>query len=163
HEGEEHGTPPTAPPSSRHTLVASSDRYELVVKSKPLSTGEPGKLELYLSDFTTNAPIAAASIQLSLRAQPAGQEVWRAGALPAEMPGAYAAEFTPGEGGVFNLIVSVAASGAEDELALAGLEVGAGRAALHTNISRSRPLFWTIIPALVVAAFAGWRLRVGRR
>ena len=57
----------TAAVSSRHVLIATSDRYELVLKNDALRPGMKTDLEVYLSEFQTNAPIAEAAITLSLR------------------------------------------------------------------------------------------------
>ena len=75
--GEEHA--PAAPPpavAARHTLSAVSDEFELVSKNDPLEPGKPGRIDLYLSDFETNAPVSGATVTLQLRSQATGELAW---------------------------------------------------------------------------------------
>ena len=48
---------------SRHTLVASSERFELVIANDAIPPGAIAPLDVYVSDFETNAPVAGAVIE----------------------------------------------------------------------------------------------------
>ena len=54
--------------STRRVLTAVSDRYEVLLKYDALRPGTKTDLDLYVSDFPTNAPVGGAAITLSLRA-----------------------------------------------------------------------------------------------
>lgn len=48
-----------------------SDKYELLLKYKPLKIGEPSELIFFLSDYTTNQPIDKAEIKVTCNENPA--------------------------------------------------------------------------------------------
>ena len=110
----------------RQVLTAGSDRYELVLKSDALAPGTKTDLDLYLSDFQTNAPVAGAAITLSLRA--VSRELWSGAARPAnKRPGVYTAAFqAPADTGSFIVLATVQRGGDQDRFALSGLKVTTG-------------------------------------
>lgn len=166
HEGEVHGAPtPTAPAAAaRHTMPASSSNFELVVKNGPLQSGESAKLDVYLSDFETNAPIPGASVRLNVRARNGGREIWSGEAGPTTVAGVYAATFTPSDTGAVNVIASVRAGGREDEFVLAGLEIEApGRAVPALARMRWSLPLWIGIGAVLLAGVLVVALRLRRR
>jgi hypothetical protein len=110
----------------RHALSATGERFEVVVKNDPIAPGATAPLDVFVSDFETNAPVAGAEIALTAR--DAGAEVWSgvAAAVDAARPGVYRASFqAPGRTVELNLLVTVRAAGVEEKFALEGLEVGA--------------------------------------
>ena len=109
--------------SSRRVLTAASDRYELLLKYDALQPGAKTDLDLYVSDFATNAPIAGAAIALSLR--DGSRELWSGIARPAEKrPGVYTVPFqAPPDTGTFNMLVTVQRLADLDRFALSGLKV----------------------------------------
>lgn len=147
-----------------HTLDVTSERFELVAKNDPLAPGTPARLDLYLADFETNAPLSGASLRLSIRAKETGQEIWGGVAEADAAPGIYRATFTPREAGLYNVIVAIDAAGVRDEFVLSGLEVGA--VAAPVGVAGKRPLWpWLIgggilLPLLV--AVIRRRLRAAR-
>jgi hypothetical protein len=125
HEGEGHAIPAPSAPSvaTLHTMTAASEQFELVVKHLPLAPRKPATLDVYLSDFDSNAPVTGATLQLSLRARRGGSELWSGVAVPSDAAGIYHASLAPADTGTFNLLVSVAAGERQDQFALAGVEV----------------------------------------
>jgi hypothetical protein len=132
-----------APVPSRQVLSAFSDQYELVLKSDALRPGmKPplSNLDLYLSDYQTNAPIGNASIDLSLRS--ATRELWSGAAEPVDhRPGVYMVALqAPPDTGSFTVLVTVRRLDREDKFALSALRVSTGepgttgsRGVLHTG------------------------------
>ena len=159
HEGHDEAPAPTGAPSARHALTAVSDRYEVVLKNDPLVPGKAATLDLYLSDFTSNAPIAGAQISLGVRS--GARELWKGDATATGRPGVYAVQFAaPVDTGTFNVLVTVRAAGREDRFALAGLDV---ELAEHTSARGRRASFpwpWVIAGILaLVVAFQAWLSR----
>lgn len=106
----------------RHVLTAVSDRYEVVLKNDPLRPGLKTALDLYLSDFQTNAPISSAAVSLSLRSD--GRELWSGSAAPTRRAGVFTVPFqAPADTGSFTVLVTVTDVRGEDRFALSGLEV----------------------------------------
>jgi len=72
HEGEEHGDAKKATVKSAtyFSSEAASDKYELLFKYQPLQPGKAAVLNLYASDFYTNAPIDSARIQITVGGNP---------------------------------------------------------------------------------------------
>ena len=149
----------------RQVLTAASDRYELVLKSDALAPGTKTDLDLYLSDYQTNAPVAGAAITLSLRA--GSREVWSGAAQPAnKRPGVYMAALqAPADTGTFIMLATVEQSGNQDRFALSGLRVSTGEPAGRVPSRRSLPWLWILgVSALVLTVLvvlSRRRVRVG--
>lgn len=65
HGGEDHGDAKPKGHVAGNTYFSSeanSDKYELFLKYKPLKSGDPAIMQLFVSDFNTNKPISKASI-----------------------------------------------------------------------------------------------------
>ena len=108
--------------ASRHVLMALSDRYEVVLKNDPLRPGLKTSLDLYLSDFQTNAPVTGAVVSLSLRSD--ARELWNGSATATQRPGAYTAPFqAPADTGSFTVLLNISGAGGEARFALPGLDV----------------------------------------
>lgn len=159
HEGHDEAPAPTGAPSARHALTAVSERYEVVLKNDPLVPGKAATLDLYLSDFTTNAPIAGAQISLGVRS--GARELWKGDAAATRQPGVYAVQFVaPADTGTFNVLVTVRATGQEDRFALVGLDVGPAEHASTRGRRASFPWSWVIAGILaLVVAIQFWKLR----
>ncbi len=107
--------------SSRHVLTAVSDRFEVVLKNDPLTPGVKTALDLYLSNFRTNSPVAGATVGLKLRSK--ARELWSGSATATKRAGVYTVPFqAPADTGSFTVLVTVDASG-DERFALSGLEV----------------------------------------
>ena len=114
HEGHDNApsTGGTAIPG-RHVLAAASERYEVLLKNDPLTPGLKSTLDVYLSDFRTNAPIEKARVGLSLRS--ASRELWSAPAAATSRAGLYTAPFqAPSDTGTFTVLMTVVAAGDSD-------------------------------------------------
>ena len=142
-------------------LAASSDRYELLLKFEALSPNKITTLDLYLSDFATNAPIAGARIGLSLRA--GGRELWSGNAAATTRPGVYEAPFTaPPDTGSYVLLVSVQAGGAEDRFALPGVAVTTAARSSPAG-EKARPMWFWFLAAAAATLIALVAWHAGRR
>lgn len=147
--------------SSRHFLTTFSDRYEFVLKNDPLGPAMKTALDLYLSDFQTNAPVAGATIALSLRS--GSRELWKGTATATQRPGVYAVPFqAPPDTGTFNMLVSIRSEAGEDRFALAGFQVTSELPATTASARSGTRWLWLIAVAVIVllTLVAGARRRV---
>jgi len=114
--------------SSRHVLTAVSDRFEVVLKNDPLTPGFKTALDLYLSDFRTNAPVERATVALVLRSD--ARELWSGSAASAGRAGVYTVPFqAPADTGSLTVLVTVTDARGDERFALSGLEVSRENAA----------------------------------
>ncbi len=129
--------------TTRHVLTAVSDRFELVLKNDPLRPGIKTPLDLYVSDFATNAPVAGARIALSLRS--ATRELWSGSAAATPRAGVYTAPFqAPADTGSFTVLVTVSDAGGDVRFALPGLEVSSKHAAAANSPPRTWGWMWLV-------------------
>ncbi len=73
HGGEEHGDAKKTGSISSLKYFSSeavSDKYELLVKYKPLIPGREGMIKLYISDYNTNKALDSATLQISVAGNP---------------------------------------------------------------------------------------------
>ena len=153
--------------SSRRVLTAVSDRYEVLLKYDALQPGTKTDLDLYLSDFQTNAPVAGAAIALSLRA--GSRELWNGTAQPADKrPGVYTVPFrAPPDTGTFNMLVTVQRLDDQDRFALSGMKVNTGELVGPARSRRGLPWLWlwlvgaAVLVLTVLLAISRRRVRVG--
>jgi Barrel-sandwich domain of CusB or HlyD membrane-fusion len=132
---------------SRHVLSALSERYEVVLKNDPLRPGVKTTLDLYLSDFQSNAPVTDVAVALSLRA--ASRELWSGVATATPRAGIYAAPFqAPADTGSFTMLVTITRAQAVDRFALAGLEVTRDHGAPADAARRNLTWIWLVGGAL---------------
>lgn len=145
---------------SRRVLMALSDHYEVVLKNDPLRPGLETTLDLYLSDFQTNAPTTNVSVSLSLRSN--GRELWTGSAAATDRAGVFTVPFqAPADTGSFTTLVMIAGAEGEERFALSGLEV---RNELPgTRISAKRGFRWIWLPAGAVALLIGLFILARRR
>ena len=135
--------------ASRHVLTALSDRFEVVLKHDPLRPGLKTALDLYLSDFKTNAPVAGAAITLSFRS--GAKELWKGAATATQRAGVYTAPFqAPADTGSFTVLVTVASAGAEDRFVLSGLDVTRLQSGEGISARRTPGWLWLVGIGLVL-------------
>jgi len=150
HEG--HAEAPgsgSAASSTRHVFTTLSDRYELILKNDPLRPAMKTALDLYLSDFQTNAPVAGATITLSLRS--GSRELWNGTAAATQRPGIYTVPFqAPPDTGTFNMLVSIRSAAGEDRFALAGFQVTSGVQTTTASARSGTRWPWLIAVAVIV-------------
>ena len=143
------GTGDAASPSQQ-VLTVHSDRYEVVLKSKQLLPGLRDSLDLYLSDFQTNAPITDARIALSLRSS--SRELWTGSAMATSRAGMFIVPFqAPAETGSLTILMTItAATGEEERFALSGLQVSSERPDPSPSAAHGFPWIWLLVGALVL-------------
>lgn len=124
HEGHDHAASERAAPVNAVaiTRVAQSPRHELVLRAPALHPGERTRLELYVSDWSTNAPVTGADVAIELRARETSGEPAR-GATQSTADGVYTAELALPPTGDYNVLVRVRSSLGSDEFALAAVRV----------------------------------------
>lgn len=70
HDGEQHAAPDVAavslPGEGLLSLYGTTENFELVVKYPPLKPNKKGTVLVYLSDYTTNAPVTHAEINVTI-------------------------------------------------------------------------------------------------
>src|SRR6185436_4734131 len=66
----------------RHALTASGERFEIVIASDAVAPGATVPLDVYVSDFDTNAPVPGAEIDMRVLGD--GTEVWSGKARAAD-------------------------------------------------------------------------------
>ncbi len=133
----------------RHVLAAASERYEVLLKNDPLTPGLKTTLEVYLSDFRTNAPIEGAKINLSLRS--GSRELWAAQASATPRAGVFTAPFqAPADTGTFTVLMTVAAANDSDRFAFAGLSVGQAGGPSGQNAQQGIRWPWVLAGALAL-------------
>ncbi|WP_460676224.1 hypothetical protein [Hymenobacter coalescens] len=121
HGGEDHGggTTAPAPGATSFSVAALSEQFELLLRFQPLKKGEPAHLQLFVSDYASNAPIDSA--QLTLTVPEAPNEKFTA---TRQGPGVYLVEGRFPANQKYSLTVNLVAGERADLLLLEGIEVG---------------------------------------
>ncbi len=146
--------------SGRHVLTAVSERYEVVLKNDPLTPGLKATLDLYVSDFRTNAPVAGRRIALRLRS--AAHELWSGEATATQRAGVYTVQIqAPADTGSLTVLVTVIDAAGDERLALSGLDVSRKHGDGASGSQGAWPWPWLI--AVAVVLLAGLILLVRRR
>lgn len=161
HEGHDNAPATSgAPMAGRHVLTAVSDRYEVVLKNDPLRPGQKSVVDLYLSEFRTNAPVAGAAISWSLRS---GGRALSAGAFTATpRSGVYGSPLqSPPDTGSYTMLLTIAGPGGEERFALSGLDVRRDGAATDGPASNAFPWPWLL--GVVVVLLGGSLIWARRR
>lgn len=104
------------------TRSASSARHELVMRAPALRPGEEVRLDLYVSDWATNAPVLRANVAVELRSREGAAVATRVQATPAA-EGQYGATLRLPSTGDYNMLVTVGSSLGTDEFALRSVRV----------------------------------------
>ncbi|UYZ61172.1 hypothetical protein [Hymenobacter latericus] len=122
HGGEDHGagaaTSP-APGATSFSVAALSEQFELLLRFQPLKKGEPAHLQLFVSDYASNAAVDSA--QLTLTVPEAPYEKFTA---TRQAPGVYLVEGRFPANQKYSLTVNIVAGEQADLLLLEGIEVG---------------------------------------
>lgn len=126
HSGHDHAEDeaPAAAPAPSEGLVtafATSERYELLIKSEPLVAGQPQRVRLLLADDRTNRPIDKARIAL----EALGPATLKAEAVPTSEQGIYQATLALPQAGAYELIATVTEGAESDLLVIDTLTVAA--------------------------------------
>lgn len=149
HEGVDHGEKPkTAQAGKKYFTVTSlSQTFELVLRYEPLSAGKKSTMKLFLSDFTTNAPIKNAKMEITSDEDPNLK-------FPAKQieSGIYSIEGSFPENKSYNLIANISAGDTVDLMLINDIQVGK---TLETEDMHEDPLFTTNSILLLVAGLIG--------
>jgi len=164
HGGEDHGdaAAPIQMSSSRIAVSAQSENFDIVVEYSGLEPGKKVSLDIYLSDYETNAPIPGATIQVSV----SGIENVSATATSEKDPGLYSVALTFPKVGTYDLLFDITSPDKSDIIELKGIKVGTD----EVPVSKSKKQYaWLIIvvgfgAALTAALFLlKWRRKSMRR
>jgi hypothetical protein len=116
HGGEDHGEAPPRAASTQgevHTLAATGDVFEVVLKHPEHGAGGRTPLRLFVAEADTNAPVSGAQVELSLTG-PTLQTL----SPKVDSPGVYLAEADLPVGAEFAAVVTVTRGQSVDVLAL---------------------------------------------
>ena len=138
HDGEEHSDSKSKTHLAGATYFsaeANSDKYEFLVKYKPLKSGTPAIMQLFVSDFNTNKPISKATINvtsddenLKFMVTPSGEGVYT---IKSEFP----------SNKEYDLNVSVNSDLGPDLLAISGIAVGKELPKIDEVAQKSNSIF----------------------
>lgn len=152
HEGEEHGGPPAPLPgvSNVQSPWAQSENFELVAKYSLIEPGKEAVLDLYLSDFATNAPIGNAAISATI----SGNDSLSVRVEAEKTPGLYVVKLLFPKAGTYDLLFDIIAGENADLMEIKGIQVG--KPANVAAVVKSRPSFLLIVFSTVgLALIAG--------
>ena len=123
HGGEDHGeaAAPALSASGRNSASAQSDNFDIVAEYGSVEPAKPVSIDLYLSDYETNVPIAGASIQVSI----SGADNSGVVAKAETDSGLYSLTLTFPEKGQFDLLFDITSTEKSDIIEIKGIEVGA--------------------------------------
>ncbi|MEO5989653.1 MAG: efflux RND transporter periplasmic adaptor subunit [Candidatus Eisenbacteria bacterium] len=150
HEGHDSAPGASGPVSpGRHVLAAASQQYEVLLKNDPLTPGMKTTLDVYLSDFQTNAPVTGATVSLNLRS--GARELWSGTAASTERPGVFTAAFqAPRDTGTFTVLMTVTAAAGSERFALSGLQVGPAMDRAGHPVQQGFRWLWLLVGAGVL-------------
>lgn len=121
HDGEEHGDvkKATSKSAAYFSNEVFSDVYELLFKYKPILPGKEAVLKLYASDFSSNAPIDSAAVQITVADNPNIKlSVKRVDKGVYEVRGIFPEKKS------YNLTVSINSALGPDLILIKGIEIG---------------------------------------
>ena len=149
HEGEDHGEKPkTAQAGKKYfTVNSQSQTFELVLRYEPLSAGKKSAMKLFLSDFSSNAPVENAKMDIASDEDPNLKFT----AKQIE-PGIYSIEGSFPENKSYNLIANISSGDIVDLMLINDIQVGK---TLETEEMHEEPLFTTNSILLLVAGLIG--------
>jgi multidrug efflux pump subunit AcrA (membrane-fusion protein) len=158
HGGEDHGETgtPVETVSGRKSVSAQSEIFDIVAQYGLVEPGKPAALDLYLSDYETNAPIAGATIQVSV----GGNDTVLAAATAEKDPGLYSVSLTFPRAGHFDLFFDITSADKSDIIEVKGIEVGTGGA---TPPGTTKSHTWVIVLISVVVLLLVLTLLLFRR
>jgi multidrug efflux pump subunit AcrA (membrane-fusion protein) len=126
HGGEDHGSAATPAPSTsgRNSASAQSESFDIVAEYGSIEPAKPTGIDLYLSDYETNAPVAGASIQVSI----SGVDNSSVAATAEKDSGLYSVSMTFPAEGHFDILFDITSSDKSDIIEVKGISVGTERA-----------------------------------
>lgn len=123
HGGEDEGTAgaPVQAASGLKSAAAQSENYDIVVQYGVIEPDKAATLDIYLSDYETNAPVAVATIRVS----GSGGDTTSAAATAEKDSGLYNVSWTFSRAGKFDLLFDITSADKSDIIEVKGIEVGA--------------------------------------
>ncbi len=131
HGGEDHGEPAASPSvagDTKRTAWGRSATFEVLVKFQPPPADTDASLLVFVSDATTNAPIAGAKIELEL----SGPQSAKIPAEPAGSPGVYHATARLATG-TYTALATIEAGSELDVVEIKNLDLSTS----HVEVARS--------------------------
>lgn len=151
HGGEDHGAPAarTAQATERRVAESQTETFEAVVKYEAAPAGDPLPIDLFLTDYATNAPVEGATIRVSIP-----DLKLEVDATPSSTaPGLYQLVATPGRSGTHSAIASITHRGTSDLLLFDGLVFGTDSAPPTAGGRKHFMLIGLGIVATLMSAF----------
>ena len=133
HDGDDHGEEKKSIAGGNLTYFSSesfSDKYELLVKYKPIIPGNEAKLKLFASEYNTNKSLDSANLQITV----AGNSNIKVAVSKIDK-GVYELTINFPERKAYNLVVNISSNAGADLIQLNNIEVGKELAAadVETN------------------------------
>lgn len=152
--GEDHGeaAPASVPMSAENSATesASSETFELVIKHPPLSPGKEETIRVFLSDFSTNAPVEKAQIEFT--AKGAGEA--KATVTESEVHGIYEGNISFPVKGEYQATIRVRSGELEDTLLIDGISVGATGSNTGSRAFLYMAMEWLLILVAMIGVLA---------
>lgn len=139
HGGEDHGDaaqPSAGPVATTFSVAALSEKFELLLRFEPLEKGQNADMRLFVSDYTTNAPIKGAKVTVTC---PEATDLQFA--VTEKSPGSYLVEGVFPANQKYSLAVQIVAGNQADLMLLSGLEVGKKLPVATALVARAPSLF----------------------
>ena len=122
HGDEDHGDAKKTAVTGSMTYFSSeafSDKYELLVKYKPIMPGKEAILKLFISEYNTNKPLDSASLQITVAGNPNIKIT-----LSKTDRGVYELKINFPKKKAYNLVVNINRNAGADLIQLNNIEVG---------------------------------------
>jgi RND family efflux transporter MFP subunit len=155
HGGEDHGDAKktTIKSATYFSSEAASDKYELLFKYQPLQPGKASLLNLYASDFYTNAPIDSATIQVTVEGSPDIKlTVKQVDKGIYEVTGIFPAKKA------YNLTVNINSIIGPDLMLIKDIEIGKELEAAHDEAAVTKHWYQSTVFYVIIAVLAGMLL-----
>jgi len=132
------------------TVISISEKFELVLRYKPIKDNEATKMKLFISDYETNAPVDSAKITITcMEADNIKFDIKQI------EPGIYIIEGIFPESKAYSLVANIITSGNVDLMLLEGIEVGKELPMDGENNSEHSGVSWTTILFVIISFIAG--------
>ncbi|MEE9215276.1 MAG: efflux RND transporter periplasmic adaptor subunit [Thermodesulfobacteriota bacterium] len=153
HEGHDHkdenkDSKQTGKPYFMVTSI--SEKFELVLRYKPIKDNEATKMKLFISDYETNAPVDSAKITITCM-----EDDNIKFDIKQIEPGIYIIEGIFPEQRAYSLVANIITSGNADLMLLEGIEVGKELPMDGENNSEHSGANWTTVLFVIISFIAG--------
>lgn len=129
------------------TSEASNEKFEVLLRYGHIHSGEHTHLTLFISDYSTNAPISDVEVKLVLR-----EDVKNQFTIIPQSAGIWEVEGTFNQNNLYSMAVILQDSQGRSELILEGIEIGLhshDKAEGHTHPWYTSPIFVAILSILI--------------